>query len=54
MTFLAARNLSWSYTDNESLLHVAELMARDPFVQREIEAINTEFQGAEADGLEEY
>jgi hypothetical protein len=54
VTFLAARNVQWSYSDPESVAHAVDLMSRDPFIRREIEAINEVFKVAEADGLEEY
>jgi hypothetical protein len=54
VVFLAARNVSWSYGDPKSTARAVNLMAQDPFMQREMQAINEEFRVAEADGLEDY
>jgi hypothetical protein len=54
VVFLAARNISWNYSDSESTSRALDLMARDPFIQREMKAINEEFRIAESDGLEDY
>lgn len=53
VTFLAARHCGWSYGDGPSLEQAAERMASDPFLRREIDAVNEEFACAESDGLEE-
>ena len=53
VTFLAARHCGWSYGDSASLERAAELMASDPFLRREIDAVNKEFTCAESDGLED-
>jgi hypothetical protein len=52
--FLAARHCGWSYADGASIERAVDLMASDPFVLREIHAINEEFTCAETDGLEPY
>ncbi|HKI38135.1 MAG TPA: hypothetical protein VKA46_40150 [Gemmataceae bacterium] len=51
---LAGRALKWSYDDAESLKVAAELMGRDPFLRREVEAINKEFACTDMDGLKDY
>ena len=53
VTFLAARHCGWIYGDSASLERAVELMASDPFLGREIDAVNEEFACAESDGLEE-
>lgn len=52
--FRAACSLKWRYDDPQSLSLAMDLMARDPFLQKEMEAINREFKCAESDGLEPY
>ncbi len=52
--FLVARHCGWSYADVASVERAVALMASDPFVLREIHAINDEFACAETDGLEAY
>jgi len=52
--FLAARHYVWSYGDNDSIEGAVDLMASDPFVLREIRAVNKDFACAESDGLEAY
>lgn len=51
---LAARYLTWSYSDPASLTRAMAFAALDPFLRREVEAINVEFACTEADGLEDY
>jgi hypothetical protein len=51
---LAGLSMKWSYDDPVSLARAAELMAYDPFMRREIDAINREFSVCDADGLEDY
>jgi hypothetical protein len=53
-TAMAKRLLKWSWDDPASLERAAYFMAFDPFMRREIEAINREFAPAENDGLEDY
>ena len=50
---LVARHLKWSYSDPASLDRAMEFAALDPFLRREIEAINADFAAGESDGLEE-
>ena len=52
--FRAGRSLKWSYDDPHSLSQAMDLMARDPFLRKEMEAINREFMCAEGDGLDPY
>lgn len=52
--FLAARHCGWSYGDAASIERAVDLMASDPFVSRELRAVNDEFICAENDGLEPY
>jgi hypothetical protein len=54
VVFLAARSATWSYSDPSSIEHAARLMASDPFLRREVEAINADSSAAESDGLEDY
>lgn len=54
VVFLAARHCDWSYGDAASLDSAVELMASDPFLAREIRAVNEDFAVAEVDGLESY
>ncbi len=54
ITFLAARSLAWDYADPSSVKAATDLMATDPFLRRESEAINKEFAITQSDGLEEY
>jgi hypothetical protein len=51
---LVARYLTWSYSDPDSLARAQEFAALDPFLRREVEAINEEFACTEGDGLEDY
>jgi hypothetical protein len=53
-TFVAGRCLTWSYDDPASLALATALMGLDPFLRREVEGINQEFEGTVADGLEPY
>jgi hypothetical protein len=50
--FLAGRSLQWSYDDPASLEKATEIMALDPFMRREMEAVNRDFAALEAGGLE--
>jgi hypothetical protein len=50
--FLAARHCSWDYSDAASVAEATDLMAADPFMRRELEAMNAEFLVVESDGLE--
>ncbi len=52
--FLVARHCGWSYADDALIERAVALMASDPFVLREVHAINDEFTCAETDGLEPY
>jgi hypothetical protein len=54
VVFLAARHCDWDYGDAGSLARAVNLMASDPFLAREICAVNEDFADAEADGLESY
>jgi hypothetical protein len=50
----ASSSLKWSYDDPKSLAVAMDLMANDPFLRKEMEAINREFKCADSDGLEPY
>src|SRR5260370_10628992 len=52
--FRAACLLKSRYADHQSLSLAMDLMARDPFLRKEMEAINREFKCAESDGLGPY
>jgi len=52
--FRAGRSLKWTFADRETLCQAMDLMARDPFLRKEMEAINREFICAEGDGLDPY
>ena len=49
---IVARTLKWDYSDPASLDRAAAFAALDPFLRREVEAVNAEFAAAEGDGLE--
>jgi hypothetical protein len=49
---LAKKVLHWSWDDPASVERAAYFMAHDPFIRREVEAINREFACADSDGLE--
>jgi hypothetical protein len=51
---LAEKHLKWSFDDPASLERAAYFMAHDPFMIREVRAINEEFACTEGDGLEDY
>jgi hypothetical protein len=53
VAFLVARHCGWTYGDRPSVERAVDSMACDPFLQREIHAINDDFACAESDGLEE-
>jgi hypothetical protein len=52
--FRAASSLKWRYDDPQSLSTAMDLMARDPFLRKEMDAISREFKCTEGDGLEPY
>ncbi len=54
VVFVAARSSAWSYSDSSSLARAGDLMARDPNLRRESQAIDAEFAETESDGLEAY
>jgi hypothetical protein len=51
---LVARSLKWSYSDPASIARAVSFMQLDPFLKREVEAINEDFASALGDGLEDY
>ena len=51
---LAKLVLHWNWDDPASLERAAYFMAHDPFIHKEVEAINREFTCAEGDGLENF
>ena len=51
---LVGKHLKWSYSDSASIERSMAFMALDPFLRREVEAINDDFACTLMDGLEEY
>ena len=51
---LVGKHLQWSYADTVSIERAVAFMALDPFLRREVEAINADFADTLMDGLEEY
>ncbi len=51
MVALASRSLQWHFADAASLARAANFMAQDPFMRREVEAINQEFDCFQGDPL---